>query len=103
MANLTKLQHKKIEKKETVNVILAIPPSEKINNVISAFVRTEFGEDVAVEISVKPEILGGAIFIFEGFYRDYSLLMKLEDAFENKRSEIEKSISEVRGEKLEVG
>ena len=83
MANL-----KKIEKKETVSVILAIPPSEKINDAISAFVRTEFGEDVVVEISVKPEILGGAILIFEGFYRDYSLLTKLTEAFETRREEI---------------
>lgn len=79
---------KKIKNKETVSIVIAIPPTEKINEEISSFVRSEFGEDVVFEISVKPEILGGAILIFEGYYRDYSLATKLDEAFETKREEI---------------
>ena len=85
MAKLKKIQRTRLA---TVNVILAIPATQKINDAISSFVRSEFGEGVVLEISVKPEILGGAILIFEGFYRDYSLLTKLTEAFETKRPDI---------------
>lgn len=70
-------------------VILAIMPTEKILSSLRVFGASTFPEKVVFDLSINPDIIGGAIFIIDGIYRDYSLLKKLNEAAQKKREALE--------------
>ncbi|HVZ11973.1 MAG TPA: F0F1 ATP synthase subunit delta [Patescibacteria group bacterium] len=72
----------------TVNVVLAIMANEKILSMLESFARDELGKKVLFKIDVNPDIIGGAIFIIDGNYLDFSLLRKLNEAAIQKRDQI---------------
>lgn len=52
---------------------------------ISGWVRKHLGEDVVLDFSRRPELIGGATVYWEGRYGDYSLRKKLDDQFLDKQ------------------
>lgn len=78
----------KIDSLKTVNVIIAIEPTEKIKDLFSAWAKDKYSKEVLFDVDVDERILGGAIIIDNGQYFDYSLLSKLDDIFKNKRKEV---------------
>lgn len=87
LAKIVSELKEKIKALQTVKLIIAFPPTGKIINLLGSF-EASFPQKVVFDVDVKPDILGGAVFIINGRYHDYSLLSKLNDAFEEKREEI---------------
>lgn len=82
----------KAEGLEAITLTLAFQAQQSTIDKISSFARQNLGENTIIEINVEPNILGGAIIVFNGRYHDYSLKTKLEEVFKTKREELFKSI-----------
>lgn len=77
-----------IRKARILSLTLAYTPSKKMTANICWWVKKEFGDDVVVELNTNPELVGGAIIVFEGKYIDQSVKKKLDILFEVKKEEI---------------
>lgn len=77
----------KVKSIRTVTITLAFHPSQEFTRRIASILSNP-DEQVILQISVKPEIIGGIILTLDGKYIDLSLEKKLEDAFVNHRDEI---------------
>lgn len=82
----------KAEGLQAITLTLAFEAQQSTIDKISSFARQTLGENIIIEINVEPNILGGAIIVFNGLYHDYSLKTKLEEVFKTKREELFKSI-----------
>jgi len=79
---------KKLDGLKIVSLTLAIEPKKSTIDKIIFFVREHIEKDIIIEINVEPNIIGGAIIVFNGLYRDYSLKTKLDEVFRTKREQI---------------
>lgn len=79
---------KKAEGLQAITLTLAFEAQQSTIDRISSFARQTLGENIIIEINVEPGIIGGAIIVFNGLYRDYSLKTKLEEVFRTRREEI---------------
>lgn len=85
---------KKLMKKfKVIKLILAFDPSSKTILSIHEFIRDTLGIGFIMDIEVDPEILGGAVVIFNGQYNDFTLKKTVEDAFESKKEEVSSLLS----------
>ena len=77
-----------IIKMPNVSLILAFEPSEGAVERFYSKISEATGKQVLLNIVYEPQIIGGAVIIFNGRYRDYSFkkIFKLE--FEKGRNEI---------------
>ncbi len=73
-----------------LNLTLAFEPSQEFLDNIYKWVTKNIGQDLILNISVDPKILGGTVISFGGYYLDYSLSKKLDRAFSEKKEEIRK-------------
>ena len=64
----------KIKSIEVLKIKVAYHPSEGDIEKIYTFVKKYVELDVLLEITTDPQIMGGAIFMYKGEYRDCSLL-----------------------------
>lgn len=78
---------------KSVEVDLAIEPTEKIIHSLAAWAKRAFTNYVILNITVKPEIMGGVIIVVDGVYKDISLSRKLNEAFTNKQADIAALVS----------
>ena len=85
--NLAEIKNK-AEGLQAITLTLAFEAQQSTIDKISAFARQLLAENIIIEINVEPSILGGAIIVFKGLYRDYSLKAKLEEVFKTKREEL---------------
>lgn len=74
-----------MKKLKTIKFVLAFDPSRKTIEKLHNFVKDTLGIGYIFDIEISPEVLGGAIVIFNGKYNDFSLKKKIEDAFETKK------------------
>lgn len=84
---LMKLQQA-IRAARTLSLTLAFSPTRKTVIGICERIKQEFGQDVITEISYNPDLVGGAVIVFEGKYTDQSIKKKLTILFEAKENEI---------------
>ena len=70
----------------TVEISLAFTPTPRFLDRVSGWLFENFKEPILLDLSVDPEIAGGAIVAFKGIYKDYSLRKKMEELF-NKTKE----------------
>lgn len=77
----------------TVSLTLAFDPPQKTIDALSGTVKKMFGADTVIEISVQPQILGGALIVANGRYVDKSLKRKLDILFDVKKDEIMKMLT----------
>jgi F0F1-type ATP synthase delta subunit len=63
----------------TVHVTLAFLPKQALIEELSEWFITNYQTKVLLHIVVDPTIIGGAVFSFNGKYRDFSLRKKLRE------------------------
>jgi len=62
----------------TVRLILAFTPSSEFLDRLAAYLEKKTARKIILDILVREEIVGGCLVEYEGEYRDYSMLKKLE-------------------------
>ncbi len=78
----------RLTKLKTIKLTLAFEPSEVGLDKIHEWIRRNVGEGIVFDISINPTLLGGAVIVSGGEYRDYSLRRKLAGTIETKREQI---------------
>lgn len=71
-----------------VSLILAFEPSEGAVERFYSKISEASGKRVILDLVYEPQIIGGAVIIFKGRYRDYSFKKIFEAEFEKGRSKI---------------
>jgi F0F1-type ATP synthase delta subunit len=72
-----------------VEMTLAFHPTRSQVTRVVSWIRSQLKlEAVVIEIKYDPKLIGGAILIWNGEYRDLTLKKKLENYFKGKLSEI---------------
>ena len=84
---LTKLKEK-IQTLKILELNIAFDPSDKTIETIHDWVLNNIGEDYVLSVTVDKRLIGGAIVIYDGKYKDFSLKKKLDEVFAAKREEI---------------
>lgn len=77
-----------LAKFKVIKLVLAFDPTNKTLEKLHNFVKETVGDGYIFDIEVSPDILGGAIVIFNGKYYDLSLKKTIEEAFANGKEEI---------------
>lgn len=88
---LSKIKYQ-LKKLKVLEISIAFEPTSKLSNDICSWIKENLGEEFVPDIKIDPTILGGAIIVFEGLYKDYTLKKTLQDTFEKKRNEIIKTL-----------
>lgn len=73
-----------LKKFKIIKLVLAFDPTHKTIENIHNFVKNNVGIGYILDIEVSQDVLAGAIVIYNGKYKDYTLRKSLEDAFETK-------------------
>ncbi len=89
------LVHKNIEalkdKLRTLRVVqltLAFQPNEEATAVFSDWVKKNIAPDTIIDLQFDKTIVGGALLIADGQYKDYSVRKKLAGRFQIQRDDI---------------
>ncbi len=80
---LSKLK-KELEQVSTLDLSVAVTPSESFIEAIFAWARRNLGENVVVNFKKNPLIVAGAIISYKGQYADFSVAKKLKQEFKQK-------------------
>lgn len=72
----------------SVRLILAYEPSEDAIDRFYSFIAGACQRNVLLDIGYAPDIIGGAIIIYQGKYRDFSFKYIFEREFEGEREDI---------------
>lgn len=81
-----------IKKFKIIKLVLAFDPTRKTIEKIHNFVKESVGVGYILDIEISESIMGGAIVMFNGKYKDFTLNKSLEEVFVNKNEEILKPI-----------
>ncbi len=81
-----------INQLKVIKLVLAFFPTYKTIEKIHNFVRDTIGIGYILDIETNESILAGAVVMFNGKYKDFTLSKSLDDVFSNKRGEILKPI-----------
>jgi F0F1-type ATP synthase delta subunit len=77
-----------IKKLKVIKLVLAFDPTRRTIEKIHNFVKENIGIGYILDIEVYHDVLGGAIVIFNGKYKDFTLKKNLEEVYRLRRSEI---------------
>jgi len=77
-----------VAKMPNVSLILAFEPSEGTVERFYTKISEAVGKQVLLDVVYEPQIIGGAIVIFNGRYRDFSFKKIFEAEFAKGRSKI---------------
>lgn len=77
-----------LKKLRVLKLALAFEPSDATIDKIHNWVNNNIGAGVILEFTSSPSILAGAVVIYKGEYRDYSLRSKFKGGFEQSRKKI---------------
>lgn len=70
---------KEIAKLPTLTILLTFEPDDTILSNLGTFARNMFGLPLMLDIKFDPRLIAGAVLIWKGVYRDYSLRAKIEE------------------------
>ncbi len=84
---------KKLDEMRRVKLTIAYEPTQNMVDGISDWIKERVGEDVVVEFSYNPGVLAGAVVVYKGEYRDFSLRKKLDLYFETNHTNILQNLS----------
>lgn len=73
---------------KTLILGIAFEPTEEIIDKVSIFVRKNFDKSCLLEISYMPELMAGAVIIYEGNYIDLSIKKIFKKEFEENKQKI---------------
>jgi hypothetical protein len=99
MSDKTNIENKIAELKKTVEVLptigltIAIHPNEELLQTLEKWAASNFKTKVIFDIRVNPEILGGAIVVRGGNYKDFSLSKKIDEIFSARHNDIIAAVS----------
>ena len=71
-----------------ITLTIAFEPREETKTLLAGWVRENLGEGVALELKKDEKVVGGAIIISQGNYRDFSLRTKIKEFFKTQRNEL---------------
>jgi F0F1-type ATP synthase delta subunit len=74
---------KRLSSIKFVNLTLSFAPSQDMIERISNWLGKSVPQNIALDIKIDPEIVGGAVIEFDGKYFDYSLKNKLDNILKN--------------------
>lgn len=63
------------------------PTTESIESIFS-WVKNNLGEGIILDIQTDKNIIGGAVIVFEGIYKDLSIKSKINTYFEDNKKKI---------------
>ena len=75
---------KELEKMSTLDLSVAVTPSESFIKAVFAWAQRNLGDGVVVNFKKNPLIVGGAIISYNGQYADFSVAKKLKQEFKQK-------------------
>lgn len=82
----------KLQRFKILSLTMAFEPAEKSIDSIFRFVRKNIGTDIILEFTYNPGMLGGAVLIYQGEYKDFSLIRVFESEIDKKKEEIIKML-----------
>lgn len=82
---------------EEVGVTLSFEPSRDTIERLANFVKKQIGESAVLNIGCDPSIIGGAVIIYKGKYKDFSFRRIFETVFQQERKDILKLLSRGKG------
>jgi len=71
-----------------IKLVLAFEPTDSFIDRISTFFRKNIDQNMVLDISYNPGILGGCVVIYKGKYKDLSLKRIYEEEFAKIRQEL---------------
>lgn len=77
-----------LRKFKIIRLIIAFDPSHRTIENIHSWVSSNLGEGYILDIETNPEVLGGAIIVSNGEYKDLTVKKNLETAFSTQRKDI---------------
>jgi F0F1-type ATP synthase delta subunit len=77
-----------LKKLKVIKLVLAFDPTRRTIERIHNFVKDNIGIGYVLDIEAYHDILGGAIVIFNGKYKDSTLKKNLEEVCRSRRNEI---------------
>lgn len=81
---------KKLKGLKEVRLTLAFEPSSASIDKFNDFIKKNVGEEVVLDLSFDPKLIGGAIVTYDGEYRDFSINRFFEEEFtQNKKMVLE--------------
>lgn len=74
-----------LRRAKIISLTLAFEPREETVEKLSLWVSKNIGDGVLIDIAKSESVVGGAIIIFQGNYRDFSLKKKIRDFLEGEK------------------
>lgn len=84
----------KIDHAKIVQLTLAFEVDEDAINLFSSWTKANIGPDALIAIQLDRTMVGGAIIVAGGQYRDYSVRKKLSQVFQIQKEDILGSVSQ---------
>ena len=73
---------------KSLELTIAFQPNEETINLFSDWVKKNVEKDLLLDLHFDKGIVGGAVIISEGAYKDYSVRKKLSNRFQIQRDDI---------------
>ncbi len=70
-----------IKKFKIIKLNIAFNPNEETVEKLNAWVVENLGMGYILDISVNSSVLGGAVIVYNGVYKDFSLVKRIEEVF----------------------
>jgi hypothetical protein len=81
---------KKLSSLKEVKLALAFEPSSASIDKFSSFIKKNVGEEVVMDLSYEPKLIGGTTLSYDGEYRDFSINRFFEQDYKkNKKMVLE--------------
>ncbi|MBU0569154.1 hypothetical protein KKB40_00040 [Patescibacteria group bacterium] len=84
----------KLESYKIFKLDIAFEPTRDFIEKIYDFVSKNISDEILLEINYVPGLIGGAVMVFNGKYRDFSLKKVFDEEFEKNRGEVLKLLFE---------
>lgn len=73
---------------KAVRLVIAFEPSQEQLSRFVSFIKGAAGQDTIVDLTYEPHIIGGAIIVYQGKYKDVSFKKIFEYQFEKEREKL---------------
>ncbi|MBI2049300.1 hypothetical protein HYT32_00055 [Candidatus Roizmanbacteria bacterium] len=84
---LTTLKHL-LGRFRIIKITLAFDPSNQTIENIHSWISSRLGQGYILDIQTSPEVLGGAIIVFNGEYRDFTIKKNIEAIFTSRKEQV---------------
>jgi len=71
-----------------ISLTIAFDPREETKTQLAGWVRKNLGEGVILDLKKDERVVGGAVIISQGNFRDFSLRKKIREFFKTQRDDL---------------